>query len=248
MFDFTLLLIIATFLTGIISLLSYLNYSKDSLQGFNDLCKSIFPILFIVLFIRSFIVEPYRIPSGSMIPTLLVGDFILVKKYQYGIKMPLSNQLLIENRKPQYGDIIVFQYPLNKEINYIKRVIALPGDRIDYINKQVFINGKKVSHLNISSHMISEQDIGSGKIIKEKLFKNTHIILVDKLNSGQDFSYTVPKNSYFVLGDNRDNSNDSRYWGAVHEDHIIGEAFLIWMFWNPDSEYSLSDRIGTSLN
>ncbi len=248
MFDFTLLLIIATLLTGIVTLLSYLGYLKNNMEGFCDFNKSIFPILFIVLFIRSFVVEPYRIPSGSMIPTLLIGDFILVKKYQYGIKMPLSNQLLFTNERPQYGDIIVFQYPLNRNINYIKRVVALPGDRIEYIDKQIFINGKKSSYIDIQSHTISEQDLRNGKIFKEKLFNNSHMILVNKLNDGGNFSYTVPNNSYFVLGDNRDNSNDSRYWGPVHENDVIGQAFFIWMFWNMDSEYSLSDRIGKSLN
>ena len=248
MFDFTLLLVLATFLTGLISLFSYLKYFTDNFPIISDFSKSIFPILFIVLFLRSFIIEPYRIPSGSMIPTLVVGDFILVKKYQYGIKLPLSNQLVFPNKQPQYGDIIVFQYPLNKKISYIKRVVALPGDRINYINKNILINGKKVSHSNVSSHKISKFDTGNGKILKEKLFNNTHMILVDKSDFGQDFSYIVPKDSYFVLGDNSDNSNDSRYWGPVHKDNIIGEAFLIWMFWNSDSEYSLSDRIGTSLN
>ena len=248
MFDFTLFLVIITFLTGFFALFSYMKYPSEKSSPVGDFCKSIFPILFIVLFIRSFIVEPYRIPSGSMIPTLVVGDFILVNKYQYGVKLPLSNKLLLANKKPKYGDIIVFQYPLDKSINYIKRVIALPGDRIEYIEKNVFINGKKISYLPTSSYKVSKQDIGDGEILKELLFNKSHMILVDKSNDGMNFKYVVPDNSYFVFGDNRDNSNDSRYWGSVHEDNIIGEAFLIWMFWQTDSEYSFFDRVGTSLN
>tara|TARA_Y100000590_G_scaffold59811_1_gene63609 strand:- start:5030 stop:5776 length:747 start_codon:yes stop_codon:yes gene_type:complete len=248
MFDFTVLLVTATLLTGIFSLFTYMKSIPESLYAICEFSKSIFPILLLVLFIRSFIIEPYRIPSGSMIPTLVVGDFILVNKYQYGIKMPITNQILYSNNNPDYGDVIVFQYPLDKRINYIKRVVALPGDRIDYINKQIFINHKKISHKIVSKNEISKKDIGSGKIIEEKLFNNEHMILVDKKTFGQDFSYIVPKATYFVLGDNRDNSNDSRYWGPVPEENLIGEAFMIWMFWNSDSEYSFFDRVGISLN
>ncbi len=248
MFDFTVLLVTATFLTGIFAFIGYMKDFSGSMHAVSDFSKSIFPILLLVLFIRSFVIEPYRIPSGSMIPTLVVGDFIIVNKYEYGIRMPITNQLLFANKKPDYGDVIVFQYPLDKSINYIKRVIALPGDRIDYIDKQIFVNQKKSSHKKILKYQISKEDIGFGEIIEEKLFHNKHMILVDKKTFGQDFSYIVPKDTYFVLGDNRDNSNDSRYWGPVPEENLIGEAFMIWMFWNADSEYSLFDRIGISLN
>ena len=126
--DFTLLLIIITFLTGIIAFVGTIKSNEGMLFEIFDFAKSIFPILFIVLIIRSFIFEPYRIPSGSMIPTLVVGDFILVKKYHYGLRIPIANNIIVENNKPNYGDVIVFQYPLDKKISYIKRVIALPGD------------------------------------------------------------------------------------------------------------------------
>ena len=161
--------------------------------------------------------------------------------------MPITNQILYSNKNPDYGDVIVFQYPLDKRINYIKRVVALPGDRIDYIDKQIFINHKKISHKIVSKNEISKKDIGSGKIIEEKLFNNEHMILVDKKTFGQDFSYIVPKGTYFVLGDNRDNSNDSRYWGPVPFENIIGKAFYIWMYWNPSSTHSILDRAGTSI-
>ena len=141
--DFTVLLVLITFISGICLLLSQSNNSANSLYSILQFMGSLFPILFIVLFIRSFIVEPYKIPSGSMIPTLLIGDFILVKKYQYGVRAPIINKVIFENEKPSYGDIIVFQYPQNKKINYIKRVVALPGDSVRYIEKELFVNGKK---------------------------------------------------------------------------------------------------------
>ena len=144
MFDFTLILIVLTFITALIYILSKFNKIKFKNNSFIDFSVSIFPILLIVLIIRSFIVEPYRIPSGSMIPTLVAGDFILVDKNIFGIKLPLYNTTLLENKKPDYGDVIVFKYPLDEKINYIKRVVALPGDKIEYINKNIFINGKKI--------------------------------------------------------------------------------------------------------
>ncbi len=206
--------------------------------------SSIFLILFVVLLIRSFVVEPFRIPSGSMIPTLLVGDFILVKKYEYGLRLPLTNQIIFDNKIPDYGDVIVFQYPENKRINYIKRVIGLPGDTIKYINKTIFINGNKLPKIRSNNnHMISADP---ETIFTEDNGIKEYDILVNP-GIGNTFSYTIPKDNYFVLGDNRDNSNDSRYWGTVHKDNLIGEAFLIWMYWNPSSDVSVFDRFGESI-
>ena len=245
--DFTLLLIIITFLTGIIAFVGTIKSSQGILFEILSFAKSIFPILFIVLIIRSFIFEPYRIPSGSMIPTLVVGDFILVKKYHYGLRIPITNNIIVENNKPNYGDVIVFQYPLDKKISYIKRVIALPGDKIDYLDKVVYVNDKKYSNTNITPSMISLEDLGDNIIATENNGTQTYNILKNK-NIGQNFTYIVPNETYFVLGDNRDNSNDSRYWGPVPESNIVGKAFMIWMFWNPESDYSISDRIGKSIN
>ena len=245
--DFTLLLIIITFLTGIIAFVGTIKSSQGILFEILNFAKSIFPILFIVLIIRSFVFEPYRIPSGSMIPTLVVGDFILVKKYHYGLRVPITNNIIIENNKPNYGDVIVFQYPLDKKISYIKRVIALPGDKIDYLDKVVYVNDKKYSNTSITSSIISLEDLGDNIIATEDNGTQTYNILKNK-NLGQNFTYIVPNETYFVLGDNRDNSNDSRYWGPVPESNIVGKAFMIWMFWNTESDYSISDRIGKSIN
>ena len=244
--DFTLLLIIITLFSGLLLLLSKIFagdiYSSEIYLFFS----SFFPILLFVLVFRSFIIEPYRIPSGSMIPTLVVGDFILVKKYEYGIRLPVSNYKIIDNNKPVHGDVVVFQYPQDKRINYIKRVIALPGDYVEYLDKVVYVNGEKYTQFSAPESLISAEDLGdsivvneSNNLIKYNIMKNN--------DRGQDFSYTVPDKTYFVLGDNRDNSNDSRYWGPVPEENLIGKAFFVWMYWNTDSSYSILERIGSSI-
>ena len=141
--DFTFLLILITFFSGILFSIIKIFPDKFRENAFIDFLASLFPILAFVLIFRSFLFEPYRIPSGSMIPNMVVGDFILVNKYEYGFRLPLSNNKIIDNNKPNYGDVIVFQYPQDRKINYIKRVVALPGDYIEYLDKQIFINGQK---------------------------------------------------------------------------------------------------------
>ena len=244
--DFTLLLIIITLFSGLLLLLSKIFagdiYSSEIYLFFS----SFFPILLFVLVFRSFIIEPYRIPSGSMIPTLVVGDFILVKKYEYGIRLPISNYKIIGNSKPVHGDVIVFQYPQDKRINYIKRVIALPGDYVEYLDKVVYVNGEKYKQFSVSESLVSMEDLGDSHIVNESNNLIKYNIMKNN-DRGQDFSYTVPDKTYFVLGDNRDNSNDSRYWGPVPEENLIGKAFFIWMYWNTDSSYSILERVGSSI-
>lgn len=244
--DFTLLLIIITLISGILLFLSKFFSGTFFSSQIYLFFSSFFPILLFVLVFRSFIIEPYRIPSGSMIPTLVVGDFILVKKYEYGLRLPISNYKIIKNNKPTYGDVVVFQYPQDKNINYIKRVIALPGDYIEYLNKTIYVNGEKYIQNNASEDLISAEDLGDNLIMNENNRQVKYNILKNN-NRGQDFSYTVPKETYFVLGDNRDNSNDSRYWGPVPEENLIGKAFFIWMYWNTDNSYSMFSRIGLSI-
>ncbi len=245
--DFTFLLILITFLSGVLYLAT-----KMSLKNFHDnnvieFIASLFPILAFVLIFRSFLFEPYRIPSGSMIPNMVVGDFILVKKFEYGVRIPLSNKKIFDNNQPNYGDVIVFQYPQDRKINYIKRVVALPGDYIEYIDKQIFINGLKYKLAKTENNIISSIDLADNKLFIENNSFSKYLIM--KNNSrDQDFSYKVPEDTYFVLGDNRDNSNDSRYWGPVPESHLIGKAFLIWMHLNQDGSYSITDRIGRSID
>ncbi len=244
--DFTLLLLTITLISGLLLILSKIFAGDIYSSQLYLFFSSFFPILLFVLVFRSFLIEPYRIPSGSMIPTLVVGDFILVKKYEYGIRLPVTNYKIINNSKPVRGDVIVFQYPQDKRINYIKRVIALPGDYVEYLNKTIYVNGEKYIQTDALNSSVSIEDLGNNVIMNENNKKIKYNIMKNK-NRGQDFSYTVPKKMYFVLGDNRDNSNDSRYWGPVPEENLIGKAFFIWMYWNSDSSYSIFDRIGLSI-
>tara|TARA_B100001564_G_C20400403_1_gene560915 strand:+ start:49 stop:597 length:549 start_codon:yes stop_codon:yes gene_type:complete len=182
-----------------------------------------------------------------MLPGLVVGDFILVKKYEFGVRLPLSNLKIINNKKPNYGDVIVFQYPQDRKINYIKRVVALPGDYIEYIDKQIYINGRKYKLIQTSKDIISIIDLSDNYLYIENNGQAQYPIMKNE-SRDQSFSYTVPDDTYFVLGDNRDNSNDSRYWGPVPESHLIGKAFLVWMHLNPSGSYSVFDRIGKSID
>ena len=234
--DFTLILVIATLITGIFSIVSINN---SILRNIREFSSSVFPILFVVLIIRSFFIEPYKIPSGSMIPTLMIGDFILVDKNIYGYKLPLTDITLIDNEDPQRGDVVVFKYPENKKINYIKRIVGLPGDRIIYKNKRLYVNNIEYSHTQIG-HNFDPVEIADGQVYIENNSSKGYLIL-NQSSPPFNFEYQVPDETYFVLGDNRDNSNDSRYWGPVPRENLVGKAFYIWMFWNFDSYYSFFD-------
>ncbi|MCY1274391.1 Signal peptidase I [compost metagenome] len=205
--------------------------------------KSFFPVLAIVLVLRSFLVEPFQIPSGSMKPTLEVGDFILVNKFAYGIRLPVLDNKVIEVGDPQRGDVMVFRYPSDPNINYIKRVIGVPGDRIAYSSdKHLTINGQPVAE-----KLLGEEPgtLGSAMLYKEKLGEAEHLIRKEmkryRMEPGRE--WVVPQGHYFMMGDNRDNSNDSRYWndpripkdllGMVPDRNIVGKAFAVWMSW-PD--------------
>jgi signal peptidase I len=203
--------------------------------------KSFFPVLFIVLVLRSFLVEPFQIPSGSMKPTLDVGDFILVNKFSYGIRLPVIDLKVIPVGDPQRGDVMVFRYPSDPNVNYIKRVVGLPGDAIRYTNdKQLFINGQLVAKQLIGSE---PGTLGSAELYNEKLGEVEHQIRqeMSRYRAPPDHEWTVPAGHYFMMGDNRDNSNDSRYWddpnipkaelGMVPDRNIVGKAFAVWMSW-----------------
>ena len=205
--------------------------------------KSFFPVLAIVLVLRSFLVEPFQIPSGSMKPTLEVGDFILVNKFAYGIRLPVLDNKVIEVGDPLRGDVMVFRYPSDPNINYIKRVIGLPGDRIAYSSgKHLTINGQPVAE-----KLLGEEPgtLGSAMLYEEQLGEAEHLIRKEmkryRMEPGRE--WVVPQGHYFMMGDNRDNSNDSRYWndpriprdllGMVPDRNIVGKAFAVWMSW-PD--------------
>ena len=203
--------------------------------------KSFFPVLFIVLVLRSFLVEPFQIPSGSMKPTLDVGDFILVNKFSYGIRLPVIDKKIIEVGDPQRGDVMVFRYPSDPSVNYIKRVVGLPGDTVRYTSdKHLYVNGQLVAEQLVG---VEPGTLGSAELYKEKLGEVEHMIRkeMSRYRAPPDNEWTVPAGHYFMMGDNRDNSNDSRYWddpnipkdelGMVPDQNIVGKAFAVWMSW-----------------
>jgi signal peptidase I len=206
---------------------------------------SFFPVILIVFLLRSFLVEPFKIPSGSMIPTLLVGDFILVNKFTYGIRLPVINAKVVELNSPQRGDVMVFRYPDDPSLDYIKRVVGVPGDRIEYRDKRLTINGQPVPLRQIEDYLSRERMQFSRRYL-EKLNGGEHEIVVEddapafvpqarafphfeNCNYNKGVTCTVPPGHYFVMGDNRDNSSDSRVWGFVPDGNIVGKAFFIWL-------------------
>ena len=205
--------------------------------------KSFFPVLLIVFLLRGFVVEPFRIPSGSMLPSLYIGDFILVNKFAYGIRIPIINKKIIPISEPQRGDVTVFRYPRNPSLDYIKRIVGLPGDHIAYYNKVLYVNDKPVTRRFVGQYSGPGQP--DANEYREKLGDKEHEMLLMPGRPGSlEGEYIVPEGMYFAMGDNRDNSNDSRVWGPVPEDHLVGKAFMIWMHWNDGIQWNrLGDMI-----
>jgi signal peptidase I len=211
-----------------------------------DWTAGLFPVIISVFFLRSFLVEPFKIPSGSMIPTLLVGDLILVNKFHYGLRIPVINTKITDGEKPQRGDVMVFRYPPKPSLDYIKRVVGLPGDTVAYLNKRLTINGKTIETQTVPE-FFDEDSMRYFKQYQEALGAQPHRLLndddrpafipgVEKFPGFEACNYTiegvtckVPEGHYFMMGDNRDNSMDSRYWGFVPEKNIVGKAFFVWM-------------------
>jgi signal peptidase I len=193
-----------------------------------EYARSFLPVLLIVLVLRSFLVEPFQIPSSSMVPTLLIGDYILVNKFAYGIRLPVINTKVVEVGAPKRGEVMVF-FPPNDDRYFIKRVIGLPGDRIEYRDKQLFVNGVEMKQDLIAQLPPLEPQY---QILQEDLGGVSHIVRKELYRNGPDrFAITVDPGHYFMMGDNRDNSSDSRVWGQVPERNIVGKAFAIWMHW-----------------
>lgn len=215
-----------------------------------EYARSFFPVILAVLILRSFLIEPFRIPSGSMMPTLLSGDFILVNKFDYGIRLPVVNAKVIELGSPERGDVVVFRYPEDPKIDYIKRVVGLPGDTITYYGKQVYINGEPAKQERIGGYFHA----GEGKHMnnadqrREQLGDVEHEILVSANRRGFDGEYVVPEGHYFVMGDNRDHSSDSRFWGFVPDENLVGKAFMIWMNWDGVQSRVSFERIGNMID
>lgn len=232
--DFTLILVIVVLVSGVIYGLDLLIFKKkrgDQAPGMIiDYSRSFFPVLFLVLVLRSFLFEPFQIPSGSMLPTLKIGDFILVNKFDYGLRLPVVGTTVVELGKPERGDVMVFKYPEDPRINFIKRVVAVPGDVVEYRDKVLYINGLELTLTPVAPDgsltlpALTEEAL-------EPLGQDGHRIW-RRMTAGRDLPpVTVPAGQYFVMGDNRDNSNDSRVWGFVDDSLIVGRAFMVWMHW-----------------
>lgn len=213
-----------------------------------DWTAGLFPVILIVFLLRSFLFEPFKIPSGSMVPTLLIGDLILVNKFHYGVRLPVINKKIISNNDVKRGDVVVFRYPQNPSIDYIKRAVGVPGDEISYVRQRLYVNGKEVP---VTAQGDFFDDDPSQMRIRprftEKLGEVEHQILVDPTPRGHilqkyQFPYSencrytldgvtckVPQGHYFMMGDNRDNSEDSRFWGFVPDENLVGRAFVVWM-------------------
>jgi signal peptidase I len=249
--NFALFLLILLLVTGAVWLLDKLvlrkHRARDSKQPWwVEYSISFFPVILIVFVLRSFLVEPFKIPSSSMVPTLLVGDFILVNKYTYGIRLPVANKKILDLGSPARGDVMVFRFPEDPSLDYIKRVIGVPGDRIEYRNKRLTVNGTQVPVKQVDDYLSKERMQFSKRFI-ETLNGAEHEILLDEdapasMMPGRAFPFagncnynsnglacTVPPGHYFMMGDNRDNSSDSRVWGFVPDENIVGKAFFIWL-------------------
>ena len=265
---FAAVLLLATVITGLIWLFDGLVTSKKRAKESGDpvlveMARSFFPVILIVFLLRSFLYEPFKIPSGSMVPTLLVGDFILVNKYTYGVRIPVINKKVMEVNSPKRGDVMVFRYPPNPSKDYIKRVVGIPGDTITYQNKQLILNGRGV--LQTKGEIFTEVDermnMTQFDVYKESLGDKPHTMMVNKNRAAfylssvfpnfpfkencayneDGFSCKVPVGHYLMMGDSRDNSTDGRYWGFVPEENIVGKAVMVWM------NFSAFKRVGLAI-
>ncbi|MEQ6292493.1 signal peptidase I [Vogesella sp. GCM10023246] len=266
--SFGTVMLIIVLITGVIWAADKWLLAKKRAEGeraphYIDFPRGFFPIIAVVFLLRSFVAEPFQIPSSSMRPGLVVGDFILVNKFNYGLRLPVTNQVMLPIGQVARGDVVVFNYPEDEKINFIKRVIGTPGDVVDYRNKQLTINGKPVAHVSAGELEYLEKGL---MLVRTQQFNETidgksfHTLVMPEAPvyipngvrqfAGREnceyrddgFTCKVPQGQYFMMGDNRDNSEDSRYWGFVEDRLLVGKAFLIWMNFGDFS------RIGTRIH
>ena len=259
--NFSLILFVALVITGAVWMFDrfYMRHKRsaeDKTPWWVEYGASFFPVIVFVFVLRSFVVEPFRIPSGSMLPTLKSGDLILVNKFTYGIRLPIIHSKVVSLGDPERGDVVVFRYPVDPSVDYIKRVVGLPGDEVAYLNKRLYINGKEVPVKRDGEYFEPDRLAYAAQFV-EQLGRTENRILVDT-QSRQDLGPVwrfpnreqcqyrsdglvckVPEGTYFMMGDNRDNSLDSRFWGFVPSENIVGRAFFIWM------NFSEPSRIGS---
>lgn len=258
-FDFATIMFIATLVTGGIWALDAMLWApKRKPAGGEEAAKepllveyskAFFPVILIVLLLRSFLVEPFRIPSGSMMPTLLDGDFILVNKYAYGIRLPVINKKVIGVGAPKRGDVVVFRFPRDPRVDYIKRIVGLPGDIVAYRDKMLYINDEPMAQ-ELQGTYVGEGTAFSAtgaSLRAESLANVKHQILITPEKHDGNYEVRVPPGHYFVMGDNRDNSNDSRFWGFVPDENLVGRAFMIWMNLDMEDKRVRWDRIGDGI-
>lgn len=249
-FDFATALAIAGLVTGVIWGLDGLLFSKRRATAGTEnkepvlveYSRSFFPVIIVVLVLRSFVAEPFRIPSGSMLPTLIVGDFILVNKFAYGLRLPVLERKVFAIGDPERGDVVVFRYPPKPSVDYIKRVVGLPGDKIEYRDKRLYINGDPVETTALANEDEAMQ------AFQEQLGEALHQIQIMPSRPIIDGAVIVPPGHYFVMGDNRDNSADSRMWGFVPDENLLGRAFLIWMSMDFGELKFYPERIGKRIH
>jgi len=255
--SFELILVIITAVTGVIAYVDRIIWRPKRLKAvvavkepiIVEYARSLFPVFLIVLVLRSFVIEPFKIPSGSMYPTLQIGDFIVVNKFAYGVKLPVTQTKIIPVSLPERGDVVVFKFPNDPDVDYIKRVVGVPGDEITYIDRALFVNGKLVKTELQGKYQGADSGsvMNGASVIKESFANgNSHKILLDMNKRSADMNATVvPEGHYFVMGDNRDHSNDSRFWGFVPEKNLKGKAFGIWMNWDNGIDFN---RLGQGID
>src|SRR5690554_1101479 len=259
---FEIALVALTFATGIIWLLDRLLFARrraeradllgESEPWLVDYAKAFFPVLAVVLVLRSFVAEPFRIPSSSMMPTLLIGDFILVNKFAYGLRLPVNNRKVIGIGLPGRGAVAVFRHPQYPDQDWIKRIVGLPGDRIAYRDNVLYVNGEPSAYQAIGTYVGKGrgEEMTGASLLAEDLGNGLHEVL--EIDSPMFAAHgvgewTVPEGEYFVMGDNRDRSDDSRFWGTLPETQLRGKAFLVWMNFDGAAGGVDFDRIGTRL-